>query len=66
MLTENQYLTANLWSNNNHATPIPKGVFHQSQFGATMGGPALKNKLFFFGDYLGTRNISAGTGTADV
>ncbi len=63
---ENQYLTANLWSNKNHATPIAKGVFHQSQFGVTAGGPVFKNKLFFFGDFLGTRNISAGTGTASV
>jgi len=63
---ENQYLTANLWSNKNHPVPIAKGIFHQSQFGATFGGPAIKNKLFFFGDYLGTRNISAGTGTASV
>ena len=63
---EDQYLTANLWSNNDHASPIAKGVFHQNQFGATLGGPALKNKLFFFVDFLGTRNISAGTGTATV
>ena len=63
---EDQYLTANLWSNNNHAAPIAKGIFHQDQFGATFGGPVKKNKLFFFVDYLGTRNISAGTGTATV
>lgn len=63
---ENQDLTANLWSNNNHPTPIHKGIFHQDQFGATLGGPVMKNKLFFFGDYLGARNIAAGTGTASV
>lgn len=63
---ENQYLTANLWSNNNHAEPLPKGVFHQSQYGATAGGPLIKNKLFIFGDFLGTQNLSAGTGTASV
>lgn len=61
---ENQDLTANLWSNNyNH---IPKGVFHQNQFGATFGGPVLKNKLFFFADFEGYRNTAAGTGTASV
>jgi len=63
---ENQALTANLWSNNNHPTPIPKGIFHQNLFGVTFGGPVLKNKLFFFGDYEGTRNNSSGTATASV
>jgi len=63
---ENQALTANTWSNKNHPTPIPKGVFHQNLFGATFGGPVFRNKLFFFGDYEGARNISAGTGTASV
>ena len=63
---ENQDLTANLWSNNDHPLPIPKGIFHQSQFGGTFGGPIKKNKLFFFVDYLGTQNDSAGTATASV
>lgn len=63
---ENQALTANLWSNNDHAVPIPKGVFHQNQFGATFGGPVRRNKLFFFADYFGTSNIAAGTATATV
>jgi hypothetical protein len=32
-----------------------RGAFIQNQFGGTLGGPILHNKLFFFGDYQGTR-----------
>ena len=63
---ENQSLTANLWSNNNHPVPIPKGVFHQNIFGVTFGGPVVRNKLFFFVDYEGTRNNASGLGTSSV
>ena len=34
-----------------------KGVFIQNQFGGTVGGPIKKDKIFFFGDYQGTRQI---------
>ncbi|WP_158821427.1 TonB-dependent receptor [Granulicella sp. S156] len=56
---ENQDGTANTWSNDYNK--IAKGVFHQNQFGATFGGPVFRNKLFFFMDYEGFRQTSAGT-----
>src|SRR5579864_1947963 len=39
------------------ANKIPKGELRQNQFGATFGGPVIKNKIFFFGDYEGLRRI---------
>ncbi len=40
--------------------------YHQNQFGATLGGPFLKNKLFFFGDAQATRVAFAETGYYSV
>ncbi|HWB98335.1 MAG TPA: carboxypeptidase-like regulatory domain-containing protein, partial [Bryobacteraceae bacterium] len=40
-----------------------KGVFRRNQFGYAVGGPAIKNKVFWFTDYQGTRQargVSSG------
>src|SRR5260370_33593521 len=33
---------------------VPNSPFRRTQFGGAVGGPILRNKLFFFGDYQGT------------
>jgi Carboxypeptidase regulatory-like domain/TonB dependent receptor len=38
-----------------NAAGKPRAVLKQNQFGFTLGGPAIKDKLFFFGSYQGTR-----------
>src|SRR6185295_9489462 len=44
-----------------------RGFFRQNQYGGTFGGPISKNKLFYFGDYQGTRNTeSVDTGLISV
>ncbi|HWE49896.1 MAG TPA: carboxypeptidase regulatory-like domain-containing protein, partial [Bryobacteraceae bacterium] len=55
---QNTILDANRWENNLAGTP--RDPFKQNQFGATLGGPLIKNKLFMFGDYQGTRIATAG------
>src|SRR5581483_834788 len=49
-------LNANQWENNRRG--IPKRAYHFNQFGGNIGGPIVKNKLFFFFDYDGQRNTT--------
>ncbi len=51
--------SADFFENN---TGIKKGELRQNQFGGSAGGPIIKNKAFFFGDYEGLRRVQ---GTAE-
>jgi Carboxypeptidase regulatory-like domain/TonB dependent receptor len=48
------------------AAGIAKGELRQNQFGGTIGGPIIKNKVFFFGDYEGLRRIQGTVLTGNV
>ena len=51
----NDKLDAADWFEDNGG--IKKGKLRQNQFGASIGGPIFKNKLFYFGDYEGLRRV---------
>src|SRR6201986_2610508 len=51
----NDVLDAADWFENNSGNR--KGELRQNQFGASIGGPIIKNKIFFFGDYQGFRRV---------
>lgn len=57
-ILQNTDLDANRWENNLAGAARPP--FKQNQFGAAVGTPIIKNKLFMFGDYQGTRISTAG------
>jgi hypothetical protein len=55
----NDKLDAADWFEDN--ADIAKGELRQNQFGAAIGGPVIKNKIFFFGDYEGLRRVQGNT-----
>ncbi len=44
-------------SNTGKVTPFIKPTFNRNQFGMNFGGPILKNRVFFFLDYEGFRQV---------
>jgi Carboxypeptidase regulatory-like domain/TonB dependent receptor len=57
-ILQNTVLDANRWENN--LAGNARNPFKQNQYGAAIGAPIIKNKLFIFGDYQGTRISTAG------
>ncbi|HLK17709.1 MAG TPA: TonB-dependent receptor [Bryobacteraceae bacterium] len=55
---QNTDLDANRWENN--FAGVERPPVKQNQFGGAAGGPIIKNKLFIFGDYQGTRIKTSG------
>jgi hypothetical protein len=43
-----------------------KGEYRFNQFGGTIGGPVIRNKFFFFGDYQGTRRVQGTSADPSV
>jgi len=57
-ILQNEKLNANRWEYNKAGRK--RGPVKQNQFGAGAGFPIIKNRLFMFGDYQGTRIRSSG------
>jgi Carboxypeptidase regulatory-like domain len=53
----NDVLNANQWENkfNGPGHELPRPTVRWNMFGGTLGGPIIKDKLFFFADYQGQR-----------
>ena len=49
-----------------NAVGTPQGVFHNNQFGASLGGPIVKDRTFFFVDYEGLREKGVQNSTSCV
>jgi len=51
----NDVFDANNWFNNNSVPKLPREAEKQNDFGGVVGGPIIKDKLFFFFSYEGLR-----------
>ena len=57
----NTFFDSNYYFNNELAKGLPRAILHLRQYGTHIGGPILKDKLFFFGNYERFRNPATGS-----
>lgn len=60
----NDWLNANSWFNN--ARGVKRAHLIRNEFGGSVGGPILKNKLFFFASLSALRQPGSSTASANV
>ena len=46
--------------------PVPEQVLKQNQFGATLGGPIIRDRTFYFISYEGLRSVEQSAGLTNV
>jgi hypothetical protein len=60
----NNAVSANTWFNNRNGVSRP--FLNQNQFGGSLGGHLIKDKLFFYGDYEATRLVQQASATRTI
>ena len=63
-----EFVRNNIFNANDYflkRTGNPRPKLKQNQYGGTIGGPIWKQKIFYFGSYQGTRQVS-GIGSASL
>jgi len=66
----NTVLNSNSWANNANVNAqgvgTPRAITKYNEFGGSVGGPILKNKLFFFGTWAEQKNPTTSQPTASI
>src|SRR5262249_42648642 len=62
----NTFFNSNYYFNNELAKGLPRDILHLRQYGGHIGGPILKDKLFFFANVELFRNPSGEPVTANI